>query len=293
MPLDRAIYRISYAGAPDVSLTLGNGGSEDDAKVVTSAEWQQEQGIFDQLWYILPFSSATDTYELRNIKDGTYLTLPNGNHTNGTPVVGWQNTNDAWQRWVILPAPGDSKTYMLQNFIGKSFLTLSEGNSKNGTKIVGHTGSWKSTNPHQQWLVEKVSFTGEEVHETLLRNPVIGPKFSGYQFDSIYLALPQAVLLEIWNASNLETTKWRPEIFDNQDFAFVFKAEVAKWGAKTLRADGFGLLLGIMFGQRGDTHYAANWTIDLKDPTKLLFLEPQDGEFGDEPWGSKAYLGIA
>ncbi|KAJ7727990.1 hypothetical protein DFH07DRAFT_969990 [Mycena maculata] len=112
------------------------------------------------------------------------------------------------------------------------------------------------------------------------------------QADGLYLVLPQERLLKILNNSGVPKKTWRDQIFDCDDFAMVFKAEVGKWGDKTFKADKFAILCGIMFGTKGKEGHAYNWTLDSKDLNTVIFFEPQTGEFSRNAWNWKAYFGL-
>jgi len=108
----------------------------------------------------------------------------------------------------------------------------------------------------------------------------------------MYLVLPEEKLREIWEKSGLSSRKWRHEIFDCDDFAMIFKAEIAKWGDDHLKADGFAILCGLMYGSKPGEGHAYNWTILPSDLEKIVFIEPQSCSFNDKPWGYKAYFGL-
>ncbi|PPQ74703.1 LOW QUALITY PROTEIN: hypothetical protein CVT25_007632 [Psilocybe cyanescens] len=249
------------------------------------------QDIFNQQWLLKEVDGKPDVYTLRNLRTGTYLDLSNGSSANGTQVQGWSSAEGSAyasnQQWKITT---DGTYYRLQNVSGKTYLDLLGNATTNGTKVHG----WAKANVEtQDWLLRRVSRTGTEIRAILAKNPYIGKDFKSYLQDGLYdflsftnsclrytyllVVLPKTVRDSVYNGTGLRTTTWRPDIFDCDDFAFVSKGEVARWGNSFLGADGVAILWGVMFGTNGQSGHAYNWYLN-KELDSIMFFEPQNGQ---------------
>ncbi|KAJ8698735.1 hypothetical protein PTI98_005409 [Pleurotus ostreatus] len=165
------------------------------------------------------------------------------------------------------------------------------------TPIVGWQGSWteaESIGRTRQWRFECISQTNDQIRTILKASPHVQQSFAS---DKLYLISSSQRLYAIWGETGLGSTQSREEIFDSDDFALVFKAEVAKWGNKTFKADGFGILCGMMFGSKTDNNgkeisTAYNWNLEVKDLSKVVFYRPMDGTISYDADGYKAYFGL-
>jgi len=277
---------ISNAKAPVVVDLLGPGSSANDTAVnAWEQKWWNNAKDFNasnQLWLVELLGGTSDTYTLRNIKSGTYLDLAGGNANDGSRIVGWEHTNTYNQRWII--RKDGEGMYRIQNLASHTFVDLHNGESANGTQITAWAGSWDSQGPdtfHKQWVFERVSLAGTEIHTLLKAHPNIEQDFKSYQVDGEYMILPQGIWKAIWDSSTLPSRKWRKELFDCDDFAAVYKAAVATWGDGNIRADGVSILCGLMLGRAKPPRvgaHAYNFTIS-DDKWKVLFFEPQNGSF--------------
>ncbi|KAJ8475439.1 hypothetical protein ONZ51_g6541 [Trametes cubensis] len=210
---------------------------------------------------------------------------------NGTAIIGFQKVKPGDnQKWIIKKESSATGYWKIQN--KATFVDLLNGGSSNGTKIVGWEGSWDDSTSlgHQHWTFSPQSLPGHEIHTILKANTYLRQDFKSYETDGMrvglpvsttlpshdyyrYLILSRARLQEIWNKSGLSSRKWREEIFDCDDFSFVYKSEVAKWGDNHFKADGFAIICGIMFGTNSNAAHAYNWMIDPADHSDIIFFE--------------------
>ncbi|KAH9903479.1 hypothetical protein C8Q73DRAFT_786056 [Cubamyces lactineus] len=284
------IYYIEQAHVP-VRIALAGHSSNDGTPIIA---WTVNDDFLDHMWVIKSVPNEVDTYTIRNTVGGTFMDS-GGQTTNGAQIVGYHQTNGDNQKWIIKKETTGTGYWKIQNKTTKNFIDLLNGGSANGTKIVTWSGSWSdgTSKGHQHWIFSPQSLRGSEIHTLLLRNPWLRQDFKSYQADGMYLILSRARLQEIWRRSGLSARKWRSEIFDCDDFAFVYKAEAAKWGDDTFKADGFAILCGVMFGTNPTTNegHAYNWMINPENRSAIVFFEPQNNTFMDNP-GYNAYFGV-
>ncbi|THH11325.1 hypothetical protein EW145_g720 [Phellinidium pouzarii] len=259
------VYFIANIRSP-VRIDLAQGNSQDKTRVVAWSKYDMTQ---------------TDNirYTFRNLRGGTYMTLDSDAFQDDVPIYG-QNRGGVTgrQEWLIRKT---QEGYKIGNTISKTFVDLYYGGGSD-TKITGWRSDWNTFNVNQSWTFELVSQTHAEVDDAIWRNPILRPEFQSYQSDTVYLILTQKALNVIWNESGLKGMKPQDQIFDCDDFAFVFKAAVAQWGNSTIHTDGFAILCGILFGVKDgpnlDVH-ALNWSISNSNKQQVVYFEPQNGQF--------------
>ncbi|KAH9482061.1 hypothetical protein JR316_0004156 [Psilocybe cubensis] len=175
------------------------------------------------------------------------------------------------QQWKFVP---NEPYFKIQNVASQTFVDVFQKNYAAGTKVHG----WQSyATESQDWVIRRVSRTGDEIKAVLSKNPHITKTCKTYLQDGLYITLPKGVREEIYSKSGLKTLKWRNQIFDCDDFAFITKGEVAKWGAQELLADGFAILWGVMFGEKGTSTHAYNFYLN-ESLDAVVFFEPQNGQ---------------
>ncbi|KAI0324626.1 Moa, A lectin from the mushroom marasmius Oreades in complex with the trisaccharide Galgalglcnac [Cubamyces sp. BRFM 1775] len=285
------IYRIEHAYVP-VRIALAAHSSDDGTPIIA---WNVNDDYLDHMWLIKSVPGETDTYTIRNTVGGSYMDLTGSSAEDGTPIIGFHKTSPGEnQKWIIKKETSGSGHWKIQNKATHTFVDLLNGGSSDGTKIVGWQGSWNDGTSlgHQHWTFSPQSLLGHEVHTILRANPYLRQDFKSYKADGMYLILSRARLQEIWRNSGLSGRRWREEIFDCDDFAFVYKAAVAKWGDDQFKADGFAIICGTMFGTnaRNEGH-AYNWMINPDNHSAIVFFEPQNNSFMDNP-GYNAYFGV-
>ncbi|KAL7282828.1 hypothetical protein ACG7TL_002241 [Trametes sanguinea] len=283
------IYHIEHARVP-VRIALSGHSSADATPVIA---WSNGDDFLDHLWLIKPVPGEADTYTIRNTVAGTFMDS-GGVNTNGTPIVGNHQTSSDNQKWIIKLEASGTGFWKIMNKATQNFADLLDGGKDNGTPIVGWKGDWTDNTyeEHQLWKFSVQSLLVNEVHATLEANPYLRQDFKSYISDGIYLILSRQHLEDIWHESGLPSRKWREEIFDCDDFSFVYKAEVAKWGDSHFKADGFAILCGVMFGSNSKNQaHAYNWMVSDGDHKKIVFFEPQNGTFMVNP-GYDAYFGV-
>ncbi|KAI0664077.1 Moa, A lectin from the mushroom marasmius Oreades in complex with the trisaccharide Galgalglcnac [Cubamyces menziesii] len=283
------IYRIQNGYVP-MRIALTDHSSADKTPVIG---WDIKDDFLDHMWLITSVSGEANTYYIRNIYAGTYMDLANGSSANNTPVIAFHKASPGEsQKWIIKLETSGSGHWKIQNKGAGTFVDLYRG----GPKIVGWEGYWDERKlpsmGHQLWDFYPQSLLGHEIHTILEANPYLKLDFKSYISDGMYLILDRTRLQAIWRNSGLSDRKWREEIFDCDDFSFVYKSEVAKWGDSSFKADGFAIICGVMFGTNavGQGH-AYNWMISPEDHSAIVFFEPQNNTFMENP-GYKAYFGV-
>ncbi|KAH9903466.1 ricin B-related lectin [Cubamyces lactineus] len=288
------IYRIEHAHVA-VRIALAAHSSDDGTPVIA---WNVNDDYLDHMWLIKSVPNEPNTYTIRNTVGGSYMDLSGSSADDGTPIIGFHKMSPGEnQKWIIKKETSGTGHWKIQNKATHTFVDLLNGGSSDGTKIVGWQGSWNDGTSlgHQHWTFNPQSLLGHEVHTILRANPYLRQDFKSYKADGMYLILSRARLQEIWRNSELPSRRWREQIFDCDDFAFVYKAAVAKWGDEQFKADGFAIVCGTMFGTReeeGEVYgHAYNWMIDPNDHSSIVFFEPQNNSFMDDP-GYQAYFGV-
>jgi len=284
MSLATGIYRISNHFTP-VVVNL-NDGNPDDKTPITA--FHDNQGL-NQAWFVR-LKSGADTYTIRNVAGGSYIELPGGSKENGTEIFAYHQDGGADQDWVIRKAPDGF--YKIQNKASGTFLDLSNGGTADGTKITGSAGDWTSGG-HQAWDFKSISLAAADVHKILQANSNIQQDFKNYLSESPYLVISQDHINEIWQSTGLANARVRANILDYDYFALTFKKAVSDWGHKNVKADGFAILCGVLYGKndKGETH-AYNWYTIEGDQNNIAFLDPQTGESRNDPWGFKPFFGF-
>ncbi|KAH9482059.1 hypothetical protein JR316_0004154 [Psilocybe cubensis] len=275
--LSNHVYTIVSRGQVNdnnVALDLLGGNSENGTQCQL---WEDSttKDVFNQQWIIQEVPGQPGTYTLRNLRSGTYLDLDNASKQNGAKIQGWANvvgTSYAKdQQWKFI---ANGPYFKIQNVGSQTFIDIFEKNYTPGTKVHG----WQPyPTESQDWVIHRVSRTADEIKAILYKNPHIPPTCQTYLQDGLYVMVPKGARDEIYAKSGLKTTKWRNQIFDCDDFSFVTKAEVAKWGNSELKADGIAILWGVIFGSKGSIGHAYNFFLnDTMDA--VVFFEPQNGE---------------
>ncbi|KAF8646501.1 hypothetical protein AX16_007178 [Volvariella volvacea WC 439] len=238
----------------------------------------------EHMWLIEPVAGQVNTYTIRNVQSGAYMDL-----NAGTPVgaaittAAWSNADD--QKWIITKS---GNFWKIKNKATNHYVDLLNGASANGTAVVGVADGPAI---HQLWSFQIISCTGAQVAAALSRNSRVATGFRSFLSDGLYLILTRDKLSAIWGETGLGTTRYRTEIFDGDDYALAYKEAVAKWGNARFKADGFGILCGLMFGRNDIGSHAYNWFLDRRDLSTVLFLEPQNGVITNDP-GYNAYFGL-
>ncbi|KAG9218687.1 hypothetical protein CCMSSC00406_0001199 [Pleurotus cornucopiae] len=215
-------------------------------------------------------------------------------------AIGFHSWEDfANHMWLIDPVEGYNDTFTIRNLASGNYLDLTDGYQSDGTSIYCRAPTGGN---NQKWIIKRD--VHQEPQKELLwkiqneASKTFADLYGGRVSSSFsYLVLSSERLRAIWGDTDLGSTKSRPEIFDIDDFATIFKAEVAKWGNKTFKADGFGILCGMMFGSKTDNNgkeisTAYNWNLEVKDLSKVVFYRPLDGTISYDADGYKAYFGL-
>ncbi|KIJ30840.1 carbohydrate-binding module family 13 protein [Sphaerobolus stellatus SS14] len=234
--------------------------------------WGTSDERGEQLWLIEPVSGEADTYTVRNLCGGSYMDLSI-----------FHSTKSNSQKWVIRKESTNGQSWNWR------YISLFHISSKSLRILIQRYLQWHN---HQQWMFDIQSRTASEVHASINNCSYISRDFESYLSDALYLILPRQKIQSIWQNSGLGNKAWRNNIFDCDDFATVFKGEIAKWGNQTFKADGFAMLCGMMFGRQATGAHAYNWFVDSTDKSKIVFFEPQNGTYADNAWVYAGYFGL-
>ncbi|PBK62820.1 hypothetical protein ARMSODRAFT_562283 [Armillaria solidipes] len=286
MTLSRGIYIIHNADVP-LSMDIDCGSSADGTKILG---WHDDNFNWNQLWLVEPVDGKTDTFTVRSLVAGTYMTLAGGSSANQTPITGERRNSGSHaprQEWIIKRSMDkDKESYKMKNYASGTFIDLYHGGKSNGTPIYGWKGDFKTHGQyswHQYWTFRRRSLSSAEIKKIIMGNKFhLNKSYKSYQVDGEYLILPQNIWEEIWlNSTDLSSKKRRREIFDYDDFALTMKAAIAQWGAKKCDADGFSIFCGLMLGRSQKSPRegrAYNFTIS-DDHSGVVFFDPQDNKF--------------
>lgn len=280
-----AVYRITSRASNNLRLELGDG----DTRNGTQAQgWHEMTDIsfYNQQWLVEDTGDHVN-WTLRNLRSGTYLDLSNGGSDNGTKLQGWGGVDNDNRKWTISQL---GPYWAIRNKGTQTAVDLADGGKNDGTRVWG----WQYIpNDNQKWLFKRMTRTPQEIQALLGANVRVGRvEFPHYQ-DMNYLVLPLNLQNIIYNDSGIKRNfRWRPEIFDCDDFAVTFKAAVAKHGYDSILVDNIAILCGIMFGSKPpNLGHALNWSVS-ETLNSINFLEPQNGQWNADAFGWQAYFGM-
>lgn len=93
------------------------------------------------------------------------------------------------------------------------------------------------------------------------------------QSDAFYEVIDDAKAKQIWNASKLNGYEYKPEVFDCDDFAWVYKAQASRQAYADNASKSFAV--AFIAGRTRNSAHAANLFVDYSG--RLKVLEPQTG----------------
>ncbi|KAK0494132.1 hypothetical protein EDD18DRAFT_1107627 [Armillaria luteobubalina] len=267
MTVSRGIYLIHNAGV-SVAMDL-YGGTK-----ITGWKFSDTTINWNQLWLVEPVNGKADTFTVRSIISGTYMTLSEGNPASGTPIFGYHKTDNTNQEWIIKHSADEELrigNIFPELIVLLAFAALFKGDPSNGTPINGwkNASGFDDTQLHQCWFFRRMSLSSAVIKTIIGENACLAHKYETYLVD---------------RDSTLPNMKWRQQIFDADDFALVMKAAVAQWGADKFRADGFAIFCGLMLGNsqtNPSEAHAYNFTVS-DDHSKVVFFEPLNKKFMDD-----------
>ncbi|KAG1782420.1 hypothetical protein EV702DRAFT_380632 [Suillus placidus] len=304
-------YGVYFIQTPDnVPRALAWG--DLDSNTVTLAKkspWccapARDTNVFLELWLVEPLTTCGATCTIRNLKNGKYMILDDEDS-----IILDDSAMDASEQWNIVPS--------CERIKGLQAYGICPVNSEDASNIcadfLGFTGSTDRDivlkKHYQPWIFQRLSRSGGEIQKVVSQNwstnDSVPNIFRSYQSDTEYLILSRGLWSLIWEdykehgfMSNVWTDipkqrEWRPDIYDCDDFATVFKAAVAVWGEKNIRVDGIAILCGVMLGQPrpwvkdGEAH-AYNFTLsdeNFNDPAdkhrRIQYFQAEIGKFEND-----------
>ncbi|MDR7331815.1 lectin MOA-related protein [Roseateles asaccharophilus] len=217
------------------------------------------------------------------------LTAQNNNlnwplHANG------KSTNWEWTFWA---SSGYGSGYPVLSLSATPGQTLPDGgqayklsyvNGNTTMYLAADSGSWNwlyvsGSNSSSQFSFHKFFVIKSKV-ELLFKATWPGSDFIYSAFntgDVYYQALSDAQAGSIYQDSGLRNYQWRAEVFDCDDFSYVYKAQASR-NAYAGNAE-YGYAVGVIFGRTSTGAHAVNVFIDPQG--KVRILEPQNGTIVD------------
>lgn len=108
-----------------------------------------------------------------------------------------------------------------------------------------------------------------------------------YAGDDFFLGLPYQEATQIFTDSGLARYKWTPNVFDCDDFSYVYKGQASK--AAYSEGLEYSYAVGVIFGTSTAGGHAVNLFIDVVGNVKVI--EPQNGQIQDgKDWPYSPYF---
>ncbi|MHA7630217.1 lectin MOA-related protein [Corallococcus sp. M7] len=218
-----------------------------------------------------PFKGATRAYSLISDQKA-YLCIPD---TKGLSLPLYFSTNPA-----AVPAQLTATGTNVQ-------FTLSiQANGQNYNVCAGAPNSgaggwsWLYAHPTDAAASFSTEYFALDRHllETLLKRqwPALSLQYLG-RGDAYYGVLSNAKAKAIWNAANFGQLRYQPDVFDCEDFSYVYKAQVSRQQYADYVATGikFAYAAGSIVGDKPPGAHAVNIFIDETFTAQIL--EPQNG----------------
>ncbi|MFY0575962.1 lectin MOA-related protein [Cystobacter fuscus] len=157
---------------------------------------------------------------------------------------------------------------------------LTWNNDGTQMNLCADTGSWNwlyvsSTASATLFTIHKFYVLKSKIDQ-LFRRTWPSASIIGSQFktgDAYYEAVSDAQARAIYNNSGLSAYVWTAEVFDCDDFSYVYKAQASR-DAYASKAE-YGYAVGVIFGRSPSRVHAVNVFIDTNATVRIL--EPQTG----------------
>lgn len=234
---------------------------------------QLDHGVFTRLWLVEAASEPIDTYTIRNLASGKYMTPFNGSN-----VVAVDRKPNTTEHWTIA---SDEYQCTVKDPNSSGALVGIQDNS--ASVILGASGQKEL---HTEWHFKRVSRSGAEIRTAMLRRLTTKHEdfyTHTYQVEGEYLIFPRGFFARIWK--NIPKRPHRQGIYDSDHSATAFKVAVATMGSDYIKADGLSILCGLMLGRptppAAEGQKAFNFTL-TDDYLAVVFFDSDTGEFKDE-----------
>ncbi|MCB1054963.1 MAG: lectin MOA-related protein [Acidobacteria bacterium] len=159
-------------------------------------------------------------------------------------------------------------------------VSLSWDNAGTTMYLCADTGTWNwlyvsSTHTRSDFTIHKFYVKKAKV-SALFQQTWPGASFVYSAFntgDEYYEAITDPQAKSIYGHSGLSGFSYVPEVFDCDDYSYVYKAQASKdaWSSRPE----FGYAVGVLFGANANGAHAVNVFIDPKGGVRVL--EPQNG----------------
>lgn len=201
-------------------------------------------------------------------------------HANG------KSSNWEWTFWASsgygegYPVMGLSAQLSQTNPDGSQSYKLAWNNAGTTMHLAADAGSWNwlyvsGSNAGSQYTFHKFFVIKNKV-EQLFQSTWPGSSFVYSAFntgDEFYEAISDTQAGTIYQESGLRNYKWKNEVFDCDDFSYVYKAQASKT-AYASSAE-FGYAIGVIFGRTSTGAHAVNVFVDTRGQVRII--EPQTG----------------
>jgi hypothetical protein len=205
-------------------------------------------------------------------------------HANGS------STNWEWTFWA---SSGYGSGYPVLSLSATPGQTLPNGglayklsclNGNTTMYLAADSGSWNwlyvsASSSSTQFSFHKFFVIKSKVQQ-LFQATRPGAEFIYSAFntgDLYYQALSDAQAGSVYQDSGLRNYHWRSQVFDCDDFSYVYKAQASR-NAYAANAE-YGYAVGVIFGRTSTGAHAVNVFIDPQG--KVRILEPQNGKIVD------------
>jgi hypothetical protein len=203
---------------------------------------------------------------------GDAVPVPMQLYANGTATswewAFWGRGYSSSQLLRFSARPGGANSYVLQ-----------WNNAGTVMSLCADSGSWNwayvSSSKSSLFTFHKF-YVDRSKADDLVKATWPGSIFTYVDFkpgDAFYEAVPDSLASDIYAKSGLSAYRWRSEVFDCDDFSYVYKAEASR-SAYASNAE-YGYAIGVIFGSAPSGGHAVNVFIDPKGTVRVI--EPQSG----------------
>ena len=163
---------------------------------------------------------------------------------------------------------------------GTEYYEVTWDNAGTSMSLCVDSGSWNwlyvSSSKASQFTFHKFYVKKAKVDELFKATwPSASFIYSAFNTgDEFYEAITDAQAGRIYQNSGLRGYTWKPEVFDCDDFSYVYKAQASK--DAYANAAEYGYAVGVIFGSTPTGAHAVNVFIDTGGGVKIL--DPQNGQ---------------
>ncbi|MGK7911349.1 MAG: lectin MOA-related protein [Synechococcus sp.] len=163
---------------------------------------------------------------------------------------------------------------------GTQFYKLTWDNAGTTMSLCADSGDWNwlyvSSSKASEFTFHKFYVIKAKVDELFKATwPSASFVYSAFNTgDEFYEAITDAAAGRIYQNSGLRGYQWKPEVFDCDDFSYVYKAQASK--DAYANAAEYGYAVGVIFGSTPTGAHAVN--VFISPAGEVRILEPQTGD---------------